>query len=211
MASETQAVVWPGIMIYPDSKHAIRFLEPRYLEMLDYLDAQGQNNLVIACFKQGWDDDYFANPDLQEIACFAELGNTKKLASGIRKSIIKGIYRVRLLREVNNDRPFREFIYETVEEIPASASEETELRTQLAQLNSTVSENADEIQSARSLSSVVDAVCLILPLDADRKYQLFATLDVADRARETLRYWHELVTDQKRFSLLPPSGSEEHN
>lgn len=88
---------------------------------------RGEKMIGIVLLKEGWDEDYFGTPPIHKIACMGKLTRVERLPSGRFNIQLFGLCRVRIERELETDKPYREA---EVKVLPDSLDEIAQVRSQ---------------------------------------------------------------------------------
>jgi Lon protease-like protein len=110
----------------------LRVFEPRYRRLLE--DALAGDRLItMAVLAPGWEKDYEGRPPLCPAACLARVTSHHRLDDGTYNLLLLGLRRVRLVRELEPSRPYREAEVEVCEDVypPEEACRRTPLTTRL--------------------------------------------------------------------------------
>lgn len=95
----------PNVVFFPKTLLPLHIFEPRYRKMTEDALA-GANQIVVALLKDGWEQDYFGNPEVHEIACVGEIQYTEKLDDGKFNILLYGTSRVRIV-DFMQEHPYR--------------------------------------------------------------------------------------------------------
>jgi uncharacterized protein len=199
----------PGVVLFPHAVLPLHIFEQRYRRMTE--DALATDRFVTIVQPRAPDDDPVNNhPPVESIACLGKILNCERLDDGRYNFLLLGLKRVRLLREVENEKPYREAEAELLEDEPLEGSEEPR-RSELVQLFQTVSQRQEKLdpdlasllESRLALGALTDIVAHALGLPAAVK-QAFLTDCHIDRRADGLIEILRHVAAQ-----LPPVNREE--
>jgi len=202
MAASYPLFPLPDLLLYPQAVLPLQFFEPRYVRMMrDMLDA-GQDRLVLAALKPGFEEQYFEAPPCLEIAGLGRVMQVEEVPGPRFRLLVEGETRVRLL----NEQPAAELPYRRVEVMPltepdARGEESDTLRADLRQvLESGTARLArpDEM----TLGWLADVALMQLGAEAEERHRLFSLVDPLERARQVLAAWREQAAQRRRLEEL---------
>jgi len=181
----------PNLVMFPHAVQALHIFEERYREMLS--DAMDSDRLLaMALLATGWESDYEGRPPIHPTACLGRIIWRQPLPDGRSNILLAGLRRVRLRRELETGRSYREAEVELVDDCyPPLAADARP--ASLARLLKLVHRRApgffqqlpQEVASALKempLGTVCDLVAQRLTLDTACKQQLLEEADVDRRA-----------------------------
>jgi len=185
----------PNLVLYPHVMQPLHIFEPRYRELLEY--AIGDDGLIaMALLEPGWETDYEGRPPLSPYACLGKIVTHHCLEDGRYNVLLLGVHRIRLVREVEPPRSFRQAAVELLEDCYHGISSQ-----QLATLHRELLEGfqrqlpagcqgSDQLPELLSenapLGLLTDLAAYTLPLSIAVKQQLLAESRVAVRAKTLL-------------------------
>ncbi len=111
MSSKVQSITTvavfplPNVVFFPKTLLPLHIFEPRYRKMTEDALA-GSNQIVVTLLKDGWEQDYFGNPDVHEIACVGEIQYSEKLDNEKFNILLYGISRVKIVDFIQ-EAPYR--------------------------------------------------------------------------------------------------------
>lgn len=178
---------------------------------------QGEQLIAIVLLKEGWDENYFGNPPIHQVAGMGKLTHVKRLQSGRYFVQLVGLCRVRIERELDLDAPYRSASVSVMEDqVDALTTVRAgELRDQaLASFNSmlkTLTEFPGELlNTGRRLPAglTLDILANHLPSDPQIKQQLLEETSVVRRGQMMIRLAERLPTllpskVKARFRVFP--------
>lgn len=182
----------PNVLLYPDAILPLHVFEPRYVQLVEDLERDGQGHMVLALLAPGWEEGYFGQPAVYPLAGLGKVLQCRPAADagdGRRRYniLVQGLQRVRLMEEVGGDRPYRVVRWEPVTETPLSDPVEADqLCERLREGLIEFAEGSLVLPGKASLGYIADILLVALPLDIPSKQRLFSTLDVGARARAVL-------------------------
>src|SRR6187397_1202303 len=105
----------PNLVLYPHVMQPLHIFEGRYREMLE--DALATDQLIaMAALKPGWETDYESRPPISEYACLGKIVAHRRLPDGRYNLLLLGVGRVRIEKELDPLRSFRQARVEVVED-----------------------------------------------------------------------------------------------
>jgi Lon protease-like protein len=197
----------PNVVLFPHLVLPLHIFEPRYRQMTT--DALAGDRLIAMTLLQpGWEPDYEGLPALYPIACLGRIQAEQRLPDGRFNLQVRGLTRVRILEEINDDKLYRSAKVEMLQEQPARSEADQKLRAKLlevvpgwCQSHGPAAEVFPKvIQSNLPLGIVCDVLGFSLPLSVEFKQKLLENLSVESRARNLLAHLEENSPPE----ILPP-------
>ncbi len=193
----------PNLVLYPHVMQPLHVFEERYREMVE--DALAGDKLIaMAVLEPGWEDDYESRPPVAQYACLGKIVAHHRLEDGHYNLLLLGVQRVRIVRELDPLRSFRQARVELVEDYYdfATGGEQKRLQEKLLAAFRThlpcacqLPEQLEEMLSSHlPLGLLTDLAAYALPLDPEVKQQLLAECRVSARAETLLTEVENLVT-----------------
>jgi uncharacterized protein len=180
----------PNLVMFPQVVQGLHIFEPRYRQLM--ADALASDQLIaIVLLKSGWEENYDAEPPIESIACLGRVSWHDKLSDGRYNLRLRGLSRIRILREFSTDRLYRTAKVELIPDIsPAQPKELKSLRKKLAaQVLSQFEADGQAQQQLRELfdgemllGQVCDVLAYALPLPLELKQSLLAEARADRRA-----------------------------
>lgn len=176
----------PGVVLFPRALLPLHVFELRYRTMVrDALS--GERLIALATLKAGWELDDQGSPEFHELGCLARFEQVQWRIDDCYDLQVLGLERVRL------GRPAKEYPYRAcrvrvledepfTEDDPLVASEKhATLRAwrALAAAGSAPAFEPDDV----TFDTVVNALCMGLPVPAEHKLELLAIDSVLERGR----------------------------
>lgn len=184
----------PNVVLFPFVMQGLHIFEPRYRQMT--ADALADDRLLaLALLRPGWEGDYEGRPALYPVACVGRIVADQRLDDGRYNLQLRGVSRVRLVKEVENGKPYRSARVEVLTETPVGSPEtEKELRRRLGKALPRWCPAQEPAGVFRKLlksnllaGMVCDILAYALPLPVEAKQRLLETLDVEERVRLLLQ------------------------
>lgn len=95
----------PNVVFFPKTFLPLHIFEARYRKMVE--DAlSGTNQICMVLLKDGWEKDYFGNPEVNPIGCVGEIQFSEKLEDGKYNLTLYGTSRVEILDFIQ-ETPYR--------------------------------------------------------------------------------------------------------
>lgn len=105
----------PNLVLYPHVMQPLHIFEERYREMLE--DALASDRLIaMALLKPGWETDYESRPPVAPYACLGKVVTHHRLEDGRYNLLLMGVGRVRIVKELDPLRSFRQAKVELLHE-----------------------------------------------------------------------------------------------
>lgn len=93
----------PETVFFPSVALPLHVFEPRYLQMAeDVLSAD--KLMVIVLLRPGWQEDYYGNPPVHEIATLGKISFHERLPDGRFNVTLQGLERIRILPADGDER-----------------------------------------------------------------------------------------------------------
>ena len=193
----------PNLVLYPHVMQPLHIYEERYREMLT--DALATDQLItMSVLRPGWEQDYDSRPPISEYACLGKVVAHHRLQDGRSNLLLLGVQRVRVLKELDPLRSFRQAQVELLEDIYDfdSSCERRRVQEELLEAFRTQlpcsCELPEQLENMLSeqlpLGLLTDLASYALPLVAEVKLQLLAESCVRRRAEILLEQVSKLTT-----------------
>jgi Lon protease-like protein len=181
----------PGVVVLPGTPTPLHVFEPRYRAMTTDALA-GDRVMAVAMLRRPADAPMDRAP-LHPIAGAAVIEAEERLPEGRYNIVLRGVSRVRLRRELDNGKPYREFVAEVLEdqypsEGPAGVQDRVEALEQavyeLAQVlppESGASELAQMAARLRSPGRLADLVAAAVVSEPEGRLAVLEALEVGRR------------------------------
>jgi len=199
----------PNVLLYPGAMLPLHVFEPRYVRMVEDLRRDGKMQIVMGLFRPDWEDSYFERPPVHEIGGLGSILQVNPAGKARFNILVKGISRVRLLEEPRTGLPYRKVrALEIPEKTLASEAECRELRERLREGLIDFAEGSLALMTDASLAYLADILTVALPLDIQIRQEIFAILEVSERAKRVLAHLKEIHARRKSLKL---SGDREES
>lgn len=186
----------PNLVMFPFIMQALHIFEPRYREMT--ADAlAGDRLLTIVLLQSGWESSYEGCPAIEAVGCLGRIVADQRLPDGRFDLQLRGLRRVRILEEVEQDRPYRAARVELLQDqgLPGAAKDRG-LRKRLVRLIPHWCRGPGPlpelygklVRSNIALGTVCDVFTFALPVPLPVKQELLERLDVQARASQLIHF-----------------------
>jgi Lon protease-like protein len=184
----------PNLVLFPHVMQPLHIFEPRYRQMT--ADALAGDRLIgLILLKPGWEPDYEGKPEVYPVGCLGKIVAEQRLEDGRYNILLRGLSRMRVLRENNQGTPYRTADVELLEDRdPPDADSDRELRRQLNGLvtawlpaqGTALEQFRKLLQSELALGILCDIFTFTLPLSLEVKQEFLQEPHVERRMRRLL-------------------------
>ncbi len=94
-----------NFIIFPKTTVPLNIFEPRYIQMVD--ESMKSNRIIGMIQPKG--KNKFIKPDLHKIGCAGKITSFSETGDGRYLIVINGVCRFRIINEINNNKPYREY------------------------------------------------------------------------------------------------------
>lgn len=180
----------PEAALFPGTLLPLHVFEPRYRELVrDALS--GSKTLAVARLKPGFEADYEGRPPVFEICGAGRIIEHVALADGRYHIMLRGVARVRIVRELPPAQTYRVVRAELVPDVPVDAGLSAALESQVASLWRTLAPKlpaamrdlVEVTEGATDAGSFADRVASLIADDAATSQTLIAESDPCERLR----------------------------
>ena len=180
----------PTTVFYPNTSLPLHIFEPRYRAMVaDALQGKGEIGMIL--LKSGWENDYQGTPEIMTIGCVGRIENHAKLPEGKYNILLSGLYRFRILHEIDG-KLYRQAQVEPLKEINdqdlilGSLSIKQQLIEKMRQYLKNISagkeaEQSLNLESCTRLAELVDRIVYHFDLPAIKMQEFLEEQDVQKR------------------------------
>ena len=107
----------PNLVFFPQAVQPLHIFEPRYREMT--ADAlAGDRFIAVVLPAPGWEKDYANAPALHSVACLGRIIAEKKLDDGRFNILLRGLARIRIVKEIASKKYYRVARTEILHDVP---------------------------------------------------------------------------------------------
>lgn len=177
----------PDVALLPHTTAPFHIFEARYREMV--ADALAGDSIIgMVMLEPGFEGDYEGRPPVAAIGCVGVIVASELLDDGRYNLILRGVTKFRILDE-DQGRAYR---IARVEAVPESVEESsrpllTQRRRQIEASVLALFPSARLPPAAVSDEEAVDAITLLLPLEAPMRQELLEADGPVERARRLLQ------------------------
>jgi ATP-dependent Lon protease len=186
----------PNLVLFPHVLQPLHVFEPRYRELVEESLA-GDRLIAMALLSPGWETDYDGRPPLYPSACLGRIATYHRFEDGRYNLLLAGLQRIRLVRELEPAKSFREAEAVACQDIYSvhGAGQRPALQRCLLDAFRRLApelEGADEslgslLDSDLSLGVLTDIVAYASHLNVQAKQRLLEETDVDRRAECLLK------------------------
>lgn len=186
----------PNVVLFPNLLQALHIFEPRYRQMT--ADALEDDRLIaMVLLQSGWESNYEGQPPIHSVACLGKILAEQRLPDGRFNLQLRGLSRIRIVKEVQSDRLYRSARVELLADVdPPSPGLEAELRDEIQRVIPTWSASRPNTQemlgrllkSDLPIATIADVLAFALPLPIEVKQELLENQAIILRVRRLLSY-----------------------
>lgn len=194
----------PNLVFFPKTLLPLHVFESRYKKMVR--DALQSNSLIaIALLKEGWEKNYFGEPEVHEVACVGKIQQTEKLYDGKFNIMLYGMRRARIIDFVQSE-PYRVATVKYIRDVAFDRDRFDErreaeqfidsLRTYLVGIGAKNLEELLKLQT-HSLESIVNQVASLLDFTVAEKQELLELDSLRERYERVLALLQDRILSIK--------------
>jgi len=176
----------PGLLLYPDAVVPLHLFEPRYRQMMADMVQAGEDRMVIAALRPGYEPIYHESPPVFDVAGVGRILKCHRLADGRWNIVLQGQRRVKLLREEDTGRLYRRARVMELLEPPIPEPQAGSLRERLSLSLEHLLGGGLCLPADADPGYLADVLLLQLPLELPERHGLFAVVDPELRAERVL-------------------------
>ncbi len=192
----------PNVLLYPSAILPLHVFEERYVQMVEDMVAQGQDQIVLGLLEGGWEDDYFERPPVHAVAGLGKLLHTGPKMDGRYNILVQGVERVRIVDEPEVPTLYRQVAVERIEEQRPEGPEAEAIRLALRDGLIDFADGSLMVEARAPLGYLADVLLVALPHDIAEKQQLFAISDQRARAERVLELLRSAAQDRQDYRDL---------
>jgi len=198
----------PNVVLFPHLMMPLHIFEPRYRQMT--ADAlAGDRFIAMVLLQPGRESEYESQPAICPVACLGRIQTDQRLPDGRYNIHLRGLTRVRSLKEVENAKLYRCAKVEILQELPVTPQIDKMLRSKLLEAVPRWCQDQGPaaevfpkvIESNLPLGIICDVLGFSLPLSVEFKQELLEELKVSSRAQLLLDH---LESNSPPETLPPP-------
>jgi uncharacterized protein len=178
----------PEVTFFPHTFMPLHVFEARYRTMVTDALARDRRLCVVRLLP-GYERNYDGKPSVAEVAGAGEIVRCERLPTGRFNILLRGLWRVRIERELPTDTLYRMVRAQGLAEEPATAEVAptvARIRTACGRLLRVLDRPADVLDGAlaadQPVAAITDRVAAAFLPDVALRQQLLETLDVRRRA-----------------------------
>jgi Lon protease-like protein len=186
----------PNLVLFPHVMQPLHIFETRYRDMTAEALA-GDRLIAMVLLRPGWEADYAGNPAIHDFACLGKIVADQKVADGRYNILLRGLSRIRIVRELQHDKLFRKAQVELVSETSLPGSDVArKLRRRLNRLvpiwfpaqGGVLEQFRKLLRSQLPLGALCDIITFALPFEVEFKQALLAQANVTERVHQLLGF-----------------------
>ena len=189
-----------NFVIFPNTSVPLNIFEPRYIEMIDN---SMKTDRIIGMIQPKKQMDGI--PQLYNVGCAGKITNFNETEDGRYLIVINGISRFKILKEINNNKPYRECeisFDEYIEDTKENYNEIkfTDLELIFKNLKNLFKKkgyliNWKELEK-QSLDQTLNALVMASPFSLEEKQALLETININKRKIELEKILNTYVVDE---------------
>jgi len=189
-----------NFIIFPNTSVPLNIFEPRYIEMIDN---SMKTDRIIGMIQPKKQKDGI--PQLYNVGCAGKITNFNETEDGRYLIVINGISRFKILKEINNNKPYRECeisFDEYIEDTKENYNEIkfTDLELIFKNLKTLFKKkgyliNWKELEK-QSLDQTLNALVMASPFSLEEKQALLETISINKRKKELEKILNTYVVDE---------------
>ena len=189
-----------NFIIFPNTSVPLNIFEPRYIEMIDN---SMKTDRIIGMIQPKKQKDGI--PQLYNVGCAGKITNFNETEDGRYLIVINGISRFKILKEINNNKPYRECeisFDEYIEDTKENYNEIkfTDLELIFKNLKTLFKKkgyliNWKELEK-QSLGQTLNALVMASPFSLEEKQALLETININKRKIELEKILNTYVVDE---------------
>ena len=189
-----------NFIIFPNTSVPLIIFEPRYIEMIN--DSMKTNRIIGMIQPKEQKKNI---PELYSVGCAGKITSFNETNDGRYLIVLNGINRFKILKEINNNKPYRECevnFDEYTEDIKKQYNEIkfSDLELIFKNLKSLFKKkdyiiNWKEL-AKQSLDQTINTLAMVSPFSREEKQILLETIDVANRKTELEKILNTYVADK---------------
>ena len=189
-----------NFIIFPNTSVPLNIFEPRYIEMIDN---SMKTDRIIGMIQPKKQKDGI--PQLYNVGCAGKITNFNETEDGRYLIVINGISRFKILKEINNNKPYRECeisFDEYIEDTKENYNEIkfTDLELIFKNLKTLFKKkgyliNWKELEK-QSLDQTLNALVMASPFSLEEKQALLETININKRKIELEKILNTYVVDE---------------
>ena len=189
-----------NFIIFPNTSVPLNIFEPRYIEMIDN---SMKTDRIIGMIQPKKQNDGI--PQLYNVGCAGKITSFNETEDGRYLIVINGISRFKILKEINNNKPYRECeisFDEYIEDTKENYNEIkfTDLELIFKNLKTLFKKKGYSINwkelEKQSLDQTLNALVMASPFSLEEKQALLETISINKRKIELEKILNTYVVDE---------------
>ena len=189
-----------NFIIFPNTSVPLNIFEPRYIEMIDN---SMKTDRIIGMIQPKKQKDGI--PQLYNVGCAGKITNFNETEDGRYLIVINGISRFKILKEINNNKPYRECeisFDEYIEDTKENYNEIkfTDLELIFKNLKTLFKKKGYSINwkelEKQSLDQTLNTLVMASPFSLEEKQALLETININKRKKELEKILNTYVVDE---------------
>ena len=189
-----------NFIIFPNTSVPLNIFEPRYIEMIDN---SMKTDRIIGMIQPKKQKDGI--PQLYNVGCAGKITSFNETEDGRYLIVINGISRFKILKEINNNKPYRECeisFDEYIEDTKENYNEIkfTDLELIFKNLKTLFKKKGYSINwkelEKQSLDQTLNALVMASPFSLEEKQALLETININKRKIELEKILNTYVVDE---------------
>ena len=189
-----------NFIIFPNTSVPLNIFEPRYIEMIDN---SMKTDRIIGMIQPKKQKDNI--PQLYNVGCAGKITSFNETEDGRYLIVINGISRFKILKEINNNKPYRECkisFDEYIEDTKENYNEIkfTDLELIFKNLKTLFKKKGYSINwkelEKQSLDQTLNALVMASPFSLEEKQALLETININKRKIELEKILNTYVVDE---------------
>ena len=189
-----------NFVIFPNTSVPLNIFEPRYIEMIDN---SMKTDRIIGMIQPKKQKDGI--PQLYNVGCAGKITSFNETEDGRYLIVINGISRFKILKEINNNKPYRECeisFDEYIEDTKENYNEIkfTDLELIFKNLKTLFKKKGYSINwkelEKQSLGQTLNALVMASPFSLEEKQALLETININKRKIELEKILNTYVVDE---------------
>ena len=195
-----------NFIIFPNTKVPLNIFEPRYLDMIN--DSMRGNKIIGLIQPKNKSKDM---PELYSIGCAAKITSYNELEDGRYLIALNGISRFKILKEVVNNKTYRECEvsfeeYNFDQNQNTSKFNKTDLEPIFENLESLLKKknyiiNMDNLKK-ESIEQIINTLAMSSPFSLEEKQALLETQNILERKLELEQILNTYIVDNFNNTTL---------
>ena len=189
-----------NFVIFPNTSVPLNIFEPRYIEMIDN---SMKTDRIIGMIQPKKQKDSI--PQLYNVGCAGKITSFNETEDGKYLIVINGISRFKILKEINNNKPYRECeisFDEYIEDTKENYNEIkfTDLELIFKNLKTLFKKKGYSINwkelEKQSLNQTLNALVMASPFSLEEKQALLETININNRKIELEKILNTYIVDK---------------